>query len=281
MPQLGVLGCNLKCRVIIFMSFVVHLGFLPVEVHISSVEVNCSIIGILVNGLIEITLSLLKLIAVIVSQPPVIIVHRWWLNLYCFPVVVQSLLEILILKVRQSQVVLSRGFFGLQGRCFFKVLNWLFKLPETSVANTFIKLCLINIVLLGGSFRLKILQRTLIRLYSILYFIQAGLDEAQVIVIHAILTIIFDSEQVMLLSLIELPQLIVLHSCEIIILCQILFPVWFPALLVLNNANGHWEVKQCSLEVAHMVVALAPKEECLRLRCILITSRTEFGKRIL
>ena len=57
--------------------------------------------------------------------------------------------------------------------------------------------------------------------------------------IHAILAIIFDSQQVVLLGFIKLPQLIVLHACKIIILRQILFPVGFPAFLILDNANGH------------------------------------------
>ena len=85
----------------------------------------------------------------------------------------------------------------------------------------------------------------------------------------------------MLQSLVQLTQLIMLHTSEIIILRQLSLRSLVLLLVVLFNSDGYGEIKQCPLKVSHMIVALSSQEECFVHRRILVASLTEADEGLL
>mgnify|MGYP006985902746 CR=1 FL=1 len=82
--------------------------------------------------------------------------------------------------------------------------------------------------------------------------------------IHSILLIIIDSQFVMLQGFIKLSELVVLHASEVVVFGQF-FLMTLTRLLrftIFFYSYCHGEIKECSLEVTHVVIAFATKEEC-------------------
>jgi hypothetical protein len=74
-PELGVVGGDLESGVVVFVGQVVHLIWLPVQVNVTTVEVNGGIVRIPFQRFIKILLRLFELVEMIIGQATIVVMH--------------------------------------------------------------------------------------------------------------------------------------------------------------------------------------------------------------
>lgn len=72
-PKLWILRSDAKSRVVVFMRLIVHLGRLPIQIDVTSVEVDRCIVRVLLQSHVKVLLGLRELAEVVVGQAFVVV----------------------------------------------------------------------------------------------------------------------------------------------------------------------------------------------------------------
>ena len=177
-PQLGVVRVKVDRRVVVLVSELKLLVRLPIQEHVSSVEVDRRVVGVLLDGHVEVALRLLELVEMVVSETPVLVVGARWLDSDGLSVVNKSFFELLVLEVTQTQVVVSGRLVVSHFYCFFEVFDGFVQLADSSQADTFVEECLILVVLVRAAHELQSLR---VVLDGLLYLVESGLHQGSVV----------------------------------------------------------------------------------------------------
>ena len=170
MKKFGVTRIQHDCFVVIF---VCRLEVLLVQVDISSVEVVFWVLIVFLYSIIEILDRIVKLTEMVLCKPTIVVI-KWQIVLanvkviyklsfktYCFCVRKNCFFPILILKIAQTEVVMSRGFIRLVFSCFSQVIYTLNKTTFMSQGDSPVEKNFIVPSLILNIVRLRIIPSTL------------------------------------------------------------------------------------------------------------------------
>lgn len=146
----GIVWLHFYCAVVVVVRQLKLRLRLPVEVHVSAIEVDVGVIRILLNRLIKVILRILNVIILVAGEAAVVEVRGGGINQYRLIIILNRLLIVLLLKVRQAKIVVGRRFLHrhlirLLNR-LFQLSNRLFDIAVSAMANAFIEPRLIHIL---------------------------------------------------------------------------------------------------------------------------------------
>jgi len=123
MPELGVLWCNIKCSIIIPMCCSKVLVRIPIQENVSTIEIDSRVIGVFLNSIIKILLSIFLSIDVVISQSFVVEMHCGSIKTNSLLVMNQCIFKFSLFEVRKTQVVVCTCSIVLHFDGFLKVFN--------------------------------------------------------------------------------------------------------------------------------------------------------------
>lgn len=169
-PQLCIVRCNADSSIVVVMCKFKQLLWLPIEEHVTSIEVNRWIIWVFLDSQVEVCLRLLQPVDVVVSETSVVIVHRRLFYLNCFTVMYQGFFKLSLFEVRKTQVVMdaSSVIFHLSG--FFEIFNRFVEVlwSKPSETDTFVEASLVLVILFSN-----VLKRLGVIINCLFYLVQS------------------------------------------------------------------------------------------------------------